>query len=587
MGHLKPVNMLGSAILAAGLLLLCALPARAGVIGAELEALLPSLGPQAEVAVIVTMLEKVELPALSGKDRGVRRTKLVQSLKDKADETQAPVKALARAGGAKGLRPLWIVNGLALTARPALIRALARRPDVERVELDKHFEAPISTADVPAGPEWNIARIGAPELWSLGHTGAGVVVAAMDTGVDVNHPDLADRWRSGANSWFDPYGEHPTPYDGVGHGTQVMGIMVGGSSGGTAVGVAPDAQWIAVKVFNDLGAASYSAVHLGFQWLLDPDGDPWTDDAPDVVNNSWGFDQETDRCVTEFREDVQILKAAEIAVVFSAGNGGPSNYTSVSPANYPEGFAAGAVDASDSIDLYSSRGPSACDGSIYPEVTAPGVSIRTTDLTFGGVIPDSYAYVSGTSFASPHVAGAMALLLSGIPGLTVSELEGALKESALDLGFAGPDNVYGYGLLDIVEAFYLLESPFSCTDADGDGYYAEADCGTASDCNDLDPSIHPGASEIKHDGLDQDCNGWDLTIEVLEAVYVRKKDSLVVEATSALGSDASLEVGGYGLMKWNRKSSSWTLSLNRVGGNPGEISVSGKEGWEIMTVSEK
>ena len=90
-------------------------------------------------------------------------------------------------------------------------------------------------------------------------------------------------WRGGSNSWYDPYGQHPAvPTDMSGHGTWTMGVMVGGDAGGTSLGVAPEAQWISVKIFNDQGGATATAIHLGFQWLLDPDGDPATPDAPDV-----------------------------------------------------------------------------------------------------------------------------------------------------------------------------------------------------------------------------------------------------------------------------------------------------------------
>src|SRR3972149_324648 len=112
----------------------------------------------------------------------------------------------------------------------------------------------------------------------------------MHTGADVSHPDLVTRWRGGSNSWFDPYGQHPmTPTDLSGHGTWTMGVIVAGDAGGTSIGVAPQASWIAVKIFDDQDSSTATAIHQGFQWLLDPDGNPATPDAPDVVNNSWSF----------------------------------------------------------------------------------------------------------------------------------------------------------------------------------------------------------------------------------------------------------------------------------------------------------
>jgi serine protease AprX len=582
----KAIKLFGTAACAVFIVLASAV-CQAGVIGPELEKLLPSLGSQEEVSVIVTLADRVDVTKFKEKDKDRRRIGLIQSLLQKAEETQGPLKGFLKDHGIREVSSLWIINGLTLKARPALIQRLAKRPDVDRVELDKKIQAPVISSGLPGPAEWNISQIRAPEIWGMGYTGAGTVVAAMDTGVDVDHPDLADRWRGGENSWFDPYGEHLSPYDKTGHGTQVMGVMVGGSYGGTAIGVAPDALWIAVKVFNDSGLASFSAIHQGFQWLLDPDGNPLTDDAPDVVNNSWGFEQNPNQCITEFQSDVQILKTAGIAVVFSAGNAGPFSYTSISPANYPESFAAGAVDASGIIDFFSSRGPSSCDGSIYPELVAPGVNIKAADLTLGGAFPGSYAYVSGTSFASPHVAGAMVLLMSAFPGVGVSDLENALLGSALDLGYAGADNVYGYGLLDVMAAYNILNTPLPCTDSDGDGYYAGAECGTAVDCDDDDGTVYPGAPEVKHDGIDQDCNGYDLTIDVIRADYQTKRDVLTVEATSDLGIEAALELLGYGPMKWNRKNAKWSISIRGAGGNPGIITVVGIEGWEKSSVIPK
>ena len=124
---------------------------------------------------------------------------------------------------------------------------------------------------------------------------------------------------------------------------------------------------------------------LAFQWILDPDGHPAADDAPDVVNNSWGFELQPGFCDTVFQADIQILKAAGIAVVFAAGNTGAAGPQSdISPANNPEGYAVGAVDQNLTIASYSSRGPSTCDGTVFAEVVAPGDQLITTDLSNGG-----------------------------------------------------------------------------------------------------------------------------------------------------------------------------------------------------------
>ena len=177
---------------------------------------------------------------------------------------------------------MWIINAVAATVRKDVIKMLAIRQDIAEIRPDSSTVTlsdplPAATAD----PEWNIGYISAPELWDLGFTGQDVVVANMDTGVDVTHDDLASRWRGGLNSWFDPNGEHVAgPFDLNGHGTRTMGIMVGGDATGAAIGVAPGAKWIAVKIFDDSGAAPLSGIHQGFQWLLDPDGNPLTDDAP-------------------------------------------------------------------------------------------------------------------------------------------------------------------------------------------------------------------------------------------------------------------------------------------------------------------
>jgi serine protease AprX len=428
--------------------------AQAGVIDPELEPILQASKPGQVVPVILTLNDRVDLSAFKDLDRQTSRTGMIKALKSKADASQQGLKALLTSRRVKNIRQLWLVNGMAFNANSAVIREIANRPDVDSVRLDQTVEAPAVNAGVTAAPEWNLGAIHIPEVWSLGYSGAGMVVANIDTGVDAQHPDLGGKWRGGLNSWYDPHGEHSTPYDNLGHGTQTMGIMVGGEAGGTSIGVVPGAKWIAAKLFNDAGQAQWSDIHLSFQWLLDPDGDPNTADMPHVVNASWGLVGSANQCVLEFNDDIQTLKFANIAVVFSGGNEGPASQTSVSPANNPEGFAIGAVNDTQTLANFSSRGAGACDGGIYPRISAPGVNINTADLSFGGL--PLYASVSGTSFAAPHISGTMALLLNAFPNASIASLESALQQSALDLGESGADNGYGYGLANALAAYHYL-----------------------------------------------------------------------------------------------------------------------------------
>lgn len=428
--------------------------AQAAEIAPELAAELAARAPQDEIAVIVTLADRVDPRLFELADRSQRDTRLVEALRKKAAATQTPHRVFLQNQGARDIRELWAINGIAATARAGVIRQLASRPGIDRITLDSTLEAPVTTTGSAAPPEWNLNAVRAPELWSLGFTGSGIVVANMDTGVDANHPDLAAKWRGGGNSWYDPHEEHATPYDRTGHGTQTMAIMVGGAAGGTAIGMAPDATWIGTKLYNDAGVARYSDIHLAFQWLLDPDGDLDTVDAPHVVNASWGLTGTAGQCITEFDTDIGLLKTAGIAVAFAAGNDGPSPLTSLSPANNPQGFAAGAVDQALTVASFSSRGPSACDGTVFPELVAPGVNVNTADLSFGGM--PLYVVVSGTSYAAPHAAGAMALLAEAFPSASIGQIEAALTAGAQDLGVAGEDNSYGYGLANVQAAYQLL-----------------------------------------------------------------------------------------------------------------------------------
>ena len=439
-------------------LALWAVGAAAGaVLEPELHGLLESSGAGDRIPVIIQFTDQVDLKRFNSVGtKRQQRAKLIDDLHARAAFAQGPVQDLLSTRGLDEAVSLWAINAMALTATPDVVLELAQLPGVASVRLDAVISAPKAAAAPAADPEWNLEMVQAPDMWAQGHTGAGVVVAVVDTGVDALHQDLADRWRGGVNSWFDPNGEHAEPYDASGHGTQVAGLIVGGDAGDTVIGMAPDAQWIAAKIFDDFGDGSFSGIHESLQWLLDPDGDPETDDAPHVVNNSWGFPEQSGECLNEFALDIQVLRAAGIAVVFSGGNTGPAGASSISPGNNQGAFPIGGVDQGASVMSASSRGPSACDGGIYPAAVAPGAGMRTADLTFGGVFPNSYATVSGTSFAAPHAAGAMALLLSAHPQAAVGQLEEALRQGAEDLGADGPDNKSGHGLIDVGAAKVVL-----------------------------------------------------------------------------------------------------------------------------------
>jgi uncharacterized repeat protein (TIGR01451 family) len=425
---------------------------------------------------LVHLKEKapLETTPLAGLSSQARRQMVVTTLQSTAQSSQAGLRAYLSQQEAQGRvvshTPYWIFNGLAVTSDRETLFELATRPEVKLIRADhkRYLEDerhrigdnglpffvpyPLSPASSPV--EWNIARIRADLVWNaLGIDGSGVVVANMDSGVDWQHPALLTKYRGYSpqglhvhpGNWFCATNEgYSYPGDGHGHGTHTMGTIVG--DGG--IGVAPGARWIAAKIFHNQGYAYDSWIHAGFQWLLDPDGDPATDDAPDVVNNSWGSDYGADQT---FLPDVQALQAADILSVFSAGNVGPYGGTVGSPASFAESLAIGATDTGDLIAYFSSRGPSPW-GETKPEVSAPGTNVRSS-MPEGG-----YAEKQGTSMAAPHVTGLAALLFQAQPGLSLSAAEQAMTSNAVPLGDPIPNNDYGWGRIDAYNAVLSISS---------------------------------------------------------------------------------------------------------------------------------
>jgi uncharacterized repeat protein (TIGR01451 family) len=386
-----------------------------------------------------------------------RRAALVNELQATASRSQAGVLALLdkarQADRASEVRPLWINNSIAARLDRGMLQQVALRDDVAFVQPDRYRQwvaddiDPTSTSQLPASVEWHIQRIRADQVWSaLNVSGTGVVVGNMDTGVDWQHPALSRSYR-GVNpkglpdhlySWFDATNEQTAyPYDGYGHGTHTMGTLAGAAG----IGVAPGAKWIAARIFDNQGYAYDSWIHAGFQWILAPGGE--SNRAPDVLSNSWGS---ADGADVQFQPDVRLLYAAGIDTYFSNGNAGPALGTVGAPASFLEAFGVGAVDETELIAGFSSRGPSPW-GDLKPQAVAPGVAILSS------VPGGSYRKASGTSMAAPQVAGVVALMRSAVPGLTITQTRYALTTTAAHAIAANfPNNDYGWGRVDALNS---------------------------------------------------------------------------------------------------------------------------------------
>ncbi|HRU95541.1 MAG TPA: S8 family serine peptidase, partial [Anaerolineae bacterium] len=420
--------------------------------------------PELPLAIVVTLRPSASFSQVSLPEEPLAaRTALVAGLQAQWAVSRAPLEPLLsraqRAGDLWTRRDLWLINGIAFTARPALIRQLALQPAVAEIRLDQrrlYLDPADELAPTPLAEStalsWGVERIRAPEVWdALGVTGAGAVIASMDTGVDYQHPDLVANYLGNLGqgafdhhkTWFDAVNGGLYPYDDHGHGTHTLGTAAG--QGG--IGVAPGARWIGVKVLSGSGYGQDSEIHAGFQWLLAPDGDPQR--APDVVVCSWGS---TNAWEEAFAPDLAALRAAGVWTVFAAGNEGPAKRSLRAPASLPWIFAVGASDAYEAVAAFSSRGPSPW-GEVKPYVVAPGVNV--VSAAPGGV----YRAMNGTSMATPHVAGIGALLRSISPTLSVPLLTYVITATAVPYTSTLPNNDSGWGRVDALSAAWMVLHP--------------------------------------------------------------------------------------------------------------------------------
>ncbi|MFD3306865.1 S8 family serine peptidase [Streptomyces sp. NPDC058694] len=305
-----------------------------------------------------------------------------------------------------GAPALWAAVTGRSEARTAAGKAAPARP-IAHVWLDAKVRASLAES---------VPQIGAPAMWKSGYTGKGVKVAVLDTGVDQTHPDLA-----GVETAQKNFSSSPDVEDRYGHGTHVASILAGSGakSGGRYKGVAPDVQLLDGKVLDDDGNGDSSTVIAGMQWAVDQ--------GAKVVNLSLGS---LDSPGVDPKEEAIAQLSDKALFVVVAGNSGSGSRTIWSPGSAPEALTVGAVDKEDQLADFSSRGPN-LDGTLKPDITGPGVDI-TAALTTQSSVPPSEDYVvnSGTSMATPHVAGAAALVLQQHPDWSGARLKSLLTGSA-------------------------------------------------------------------------------------------------------------------------------------------------------------
>ncbi len=336
-----------------------------------------------------------------------------------------------------------LINGIAInvpgTDGAAKLRSL---PGVKYVEKDITFHVTLDKA---------APLIGAPQVWDLGLTGKGVTVALVDTGIDGTHPDLKGR----ITQWKDLVQNKADPYDDFGHGTHCAGIIGGNgaASNGKYKGVAPEVKFVGVKVLGKDGSGSLSNIISGIQFAAGTNAS--------VISMSLGSNQHSQSMDDAVKAAVQKGKV----MVIAAGNSGPGSNTIACPGDSPDVITVGATDKSDVIASFSSRGPNR-DGSVKPDVSAPGkdiISCRATGTNDGKAIDTYYLSMSGTSMATPMVAGSVALMVQKKPGLTPADAKSILEKTAKQLGTKTPNNDYGYGRINVKAAIDYLSGNYTPT----------------------------------------------------------------------------------------------------------------------------
>lgn len=440
--------------------------------------------PDALVPVTIVMREQasrqdVARIAAIG-DKAFQRQAIRDLLKPLAAASQADLLARLRqasaAGQAENIRPLWIHNVIGVRATPHVVAQIAQRGDVDYV----HYDRPMGVEVLPFEPgedgaiaeiECGVDLMGAPRVWSeLGFTGRGVVVGIIDTGACITHPDLVNQiWDNPGeipnnnidddnNGYVDDVhgwnfeSNNNNVGDNNGHGTHTTGTVAGDGTNGTQSGMAPDVEMMILKFYNSFSGEQsvWDSIQYG------------VDNGADVLTASLGWPHSTAPDRPTWRSVCENAMAAGVVVVFAAGNEGnccPPVDSVRTPGDVPDMITVGATDCNDALASFSSQGPISWTGiqpyndwpyppgKIKPTISAPGVNTKSTSNNCTG-----YTNLSGTSMATPHVAGAIALMLEANPSLDHYAIKDLLEATAVDLGAPGKDNQFGSGRVDAYEA---------------------------------------------------------------------------------------------------------------------------------------
>lgn len=462
----------------------------AGTVTDLLQAEMANSSPDQLIHVLIKPVGRADIDYInsvaSSMNSAQRREFTVSVLKQFAENAQQPVlDALSGfpEGSVSNIRTNWIVNAMGCEATPEAIRLIAARDDVEWVALKTFPNILIEPVNIrePVRGEldlanaWGVDQINAPQVWAMGYEGQGVLVSIVDTGVNYNHIDLHNQmWHDTAAGYhygWDFADNDGDPMDTAGHGTHCAGSVGSNGNAGTVCGVAPQATLMAIRVGTTFG--DEQDVWDGFEFSVE--------NGAQVISTSLGWPQSQNPVRQTWRETEENVLTAGVIHSIAAGNegGNPGTWGDIrTPGDCPPpwihpdqtttgGLSAtvtvGATDNSDNLASFSSLGYSTWMydspwndypdtspdiGLIDPDICGPGVNILSCNYSD----PDGYTTMSGTSMATPHLAGCMALLLCVNPNLTVAQMDSILEVTSIDLGAAGKDNYYGSGRVDIYEA---------------------------------------------------------------------------------------------------------------------------------------